>query len=212
VFWKHKSKARARKPRLSPETITLIKEMAANNRLWGAERICGELLKLDIRVSKRTIQKYMRHVRAISSGWTELENVLVQSCGRDMGLRFFAGDRSLLPSAFCVLPRRAEVAEGDPCECDTHSDRSLGGATAAGSDSVWANTHLARDPSDVLSHIETFMAESWEDYLRQLEHMTNADHAIENHARTFHQGSAPPTVTLLIAEHPNWQGVPERVG
>ena len=50
---------------------------------------------------------------------------------------------------------------------------------------------LARDPSDVLSHIETFMAESWEDYLRQLERMTNADHAIEKHARTFHQGSAP---------------------
>jgi transposase InsO family protein len=37
--------------------------MAANNRLWGAERIRGELLKLDIRVSKRTIQKYMRQVR-----------------------------------------------------------------------------------------------------------------------------------------------------
>jgi len=37
--------------------------MASNNRLWGAERIRGELLKLDIRVCKRTIQKYMRHVR-----------------------------------------------------------------------------------------------------------------------------------------------------
>jgi putative transposase len=37
--------------------------MAANNRLWGAERIRGELLKLDIRVSKRTIQKYMKQVR-----------------------------------------------------------------------------------------------------------------------------------------------------
>jgi putative transposase len=63
VFWKRKSKAHSRKPRLSPETITLIKEMAANNRLWGAERIRGELLKLDIRVCKRTIQKYMKHVR-----------------------------------------------------------------------------------------------------------------------------------------------------
>ena len=60
VFWKHTSKAHARKPKLSPETISLIQEMAANNRLWGAERIRGELLKLDIRVSKRTIQKYMR--------------------------------------------------------------------------------------------------------------------------------------------------------
>jgi putative transposase len=62
-FWKHKSKARSSKPRLSCETITLIQEMAANNRLWGAERIRGELLKLDIRVSKRTIQKYMQQVR-----------------------------------------------------------------------------------------------------------------------------------------------------
>ncbi len=39
-------------------------EMAAHNRLWGAERIRGELLKLDIQVSKRTIQKYMRHSRS----------------------------------------------------------------------------------------------------------------------------------------------------
>ncbi len=30
--------------------------MARENRLWGAERIRGELLKLGIRVSKRTIQ------------------------------------------------------------------------------------------------------------------------------------------------------------
>jgi len=59
-FWKHTSKADSRRPRISPETIALIKEMASNNRLWGAERIRGELLKLSIRVCKRTIQKYMR--------------------------------------------------------------------------------------------------------------------------------------------------------
>jgi len=62
VCWKHKSRVRSRKPRLSSETIALIKAIAANNRLWGAERIRGELLKLDIRVSKRTIQKYMKHI------------------------------------------------------------------------------------------------------------------------------------------------------
>jgi len=32
VFWKRTWKAHARKPRLSPETITLMKEMAAHNR------------------------------------------------------------------------------------------------------------------------------------------------------------------------------------
>jgi putative transposase len=34
--------------------------MARHNHLWGAERIRGELLKLGIRLSKRTIQKYLR--------------------------------------------------------------------------------------------------------------------------------------------------------
>jgi transposase InsO family protein len=34
--------------------------MSARNPRWGAERIRGELLKLGIRVCKRTVQKYMR--------------------------------------------------------------------------------------------------------------------------------------------------------
>jgi hypothetical protein len=54
--------------------------MAANNRLWGAERIRGELLKLAIRVSKRTIQRSMRQGRAISRPRTDLENIPAQSC------------------------------------------------------------------------------------------------------------------------------------
>ena len=33
--------------------------MACENRLWRAERIRGELLKLGIKVSKRTIQRYL---------------------------------------------------------------------------------------------------------------------------------------------------------
>jgi putative transposase len=63
LFWKYKSRTASLKPRLSQETVTLIKEIARDNRLWGAERIRGELLKLGIHVSKRTIQKYMRQVR-----------------------------------------------------------------------------------------------------------------------------------------------------
>src|SRR5439155_4507914 len=51
------------KPKVAAETIALIRQMARANRLWGAERIRGELLKLGIRVCKRTIQKYMRTVR-----------------------------------------------------------------------------------------------------------------------------------------------------
>ena len=38
--------------------------MAQENRLWGAERIRGELLKLGIHVSKKTVHKYMREARS----------------------------------------------------------------------------------------------------------------------------------------------------
>jgi len=61
--WKYKSRAMSATPKISAETVALIQEMARDNRLWGAERIRGELLKLGIRVCKRTIQKYMRHAR-----------------------------------------------------------------------------------------------------------------------------------------------------
>src|SRR5436309_6322268 len=63
--WRRKSQAPApaHRPPLAPETIALIREMAAANRLWGAERIQGELRKLVIRVAKSTIQKYARGAR-----------------------------------------------------------------------------------------------------------------------------------------------------
>lgn len=56
LFWKRKSRTASRQPRLPVETVELIKQMAVENRLWGAERIRGELIKLDIRVCKRTVQ------------------------------------------------------------------------------------------------------------------------------------------------------------
>jgi hypothetical protein len=34
--------------------------MATSNPRWGAERLRGELLKLGIRVCKRTVQRHMR--------------------------------------------------------------------------------------------------------------------------------------------------------
>jgi putative transposase len=64
LFWKRKSKAASHKPKVAAETIALIRQMATENRLWGAERIRGELLKLGMWVCKRTIQKYMRTVRS----------------------------------------------------------------------------------------------------------------------------------------------------
>jgi putative transposase len=62
ALWRWRSRTRPAS-RLAPETATLVRSMTSANRLWGAERIRGELLTLGIRVSKRTVQKYVRAVR-----------------------------------------------------------------------------------------------------------------------------------------------------
>ena len=59
LFWRRKSAPRSRPSPLPTTTIDLLRRMARDNPLWGAERIRGELLKLDPRVSKRTVQKYL---------------------------------------------------------------------------------------------------------------------------------------------------------
>ncbi len=96
---------------------------------------------------------------------------------------------------YCVAPARAEDFRQAMREVRRMRERD--GAFG------W---FLARDPASEERHIEAFMAESWLDYLRQLDRMTNDDHATEDQARSFHQGGAPPAVTSLIGEHPNWRG------
>lgn len=60
LLWRWKSCARVGRPRLSAEVRELIARLARDNPAWGSERIRGELLKLGIVVSKRTVQRYRR--------------------------------------------------------------------------------------------------------------------------------------------------------
>jgi len=63
LVWRAKSTTALKRPQIAPETVALIKRMAAENPLWGAERVCGELIKRGIRVGKRTVQRHMRSAR-----------------------------------------------------------------------------------------------------------------------------------------------------
>ena len=63
ALWRWQSRPGPGRPPLQTETVALIRRMAADNPLWGAERIRGELGKLGIRVAKRTIQAYLRDTR-----------------------------------------------------------------------------------------------------------------------------------------------------
>jgi transposase InsO family protein len=61
LFWRWKSRPTGR-PRLPKPLRELIREMAAENPTWGEERIANELkLKLGLRVSPRTVEKYLRN-------------------------------------------------------------------------------------------------------------------------------------------------------
>jgi putative transposase len=64
AVWRRKSRPGPGRPPLPAEAIALIRRMAAENPLWGAERIRGELGKLGLRVAKRAIQTYLPPSRA----------------------------------------------------------------------------------------------------------------------------------------------------
>jgi transposase InsO family protein len=69
-YWRWKSNARGGRPGIEMELRTLIRLMSTENKLWGAPRIHGELLKLGFSIAQSTVAKYMvkRH-RPPSQGW-----------------------------------------------------------------------------------------------------------------------------------------------
>ena len=90
----------------------------------------------------------MRQVRAISSTWTDLEDLSPQSCGRGVGGRAcdaLAGDRSLFSSALCVLqhPRYGRGRRIHVNVTRSPTDPWVA-RTATGGNSVWTHTN----PSD----------------------------------------------------------------
>ena len=70
LYWRWKSRSRGGRPRIPREIRRLIRDMSLANRLWGAPRIHGELLKLGIEVAQSTVAKYMaKSGRGRSQTW-----------------------------------------------------------------------------------------------------------------------------------------------
>jgi hypothetical protein len=59
LCWRRRSR-RPGRPRIDATCCDLIRRIAAENFLWGAPRIHGELLKLGITISERTVSRYLR--------------------------------------------------------------------------------------------------------------------------------------------------------
>jgi putative transposase len=74
-YWTNLSKRSATvgRPPVSPEVRTLIRTLAQTNPLWRAPRIHGELQKLGVEVSERTVSRILRTIkRPPSQSWKTL--------------------------------------------------------------------------------------------------------------------------------------------
>ena len=89
LFWRWKSTPG--RPPIPADLQALIRQMARENPTWGQERIANELLlKLGLRVSPRTVRKYMPkrldHGRGHTRDLPTLADLCAQSCPGDRGL------------------------------------------------------------------------------------------------------------------------------
>jgi MFS family permease len=60
--------------------------------------------------------------------------------------------------------------------------------------------NIFRNTEEAGAYVESFIVESWGEYLRQRERMTVSDRGTEERANSFHIGSQPPALTHFIAE------------
>ena len=77
----------------------------------------------------------------------------------------------------------------------THAIHELGGVRLRDGAIRWGIYREAADPTHLN---ETFIMESWVDYLRSRERTTAADAEIREHVYALHQGETPPKVTHQI--------------
>ena len=58
-YWRWKSGSLGGRPKIAADLRALIRRISAENPLWGAPRIHGELLKLGFEVAQSSVAKYM---------------------------------------------------------------------------------------------------------------------------------------------------------
>jgi transposase InsO family protein len=69
-YWRWKSRRRLGRPAVPIEIRQLIRDMSIGNPLWGAQRIHGERLKIEIDIGQTSVAKYMARRRGPpSQGW-----------------------------------------------------------------------------------------------------------------------------------------------
>ena len=111
----------------------LVRRMAAANILWGAPRIHGELLKLGIPVSERTVSRYIRdRMKAPSQSWrTFLANEFSQLAPTStVTSSDEPGDHDVAGARLCPSVQLRSHATGSRSQCRAGGVRRLAPLTS----------------------------------------------------------------------------------
>jgi putative transposase len=129
LFWRLKS--RPGRPPIPVELQALIRRIAGENPSWGEERIANELLlKLGIRVSPRTVNRYLPLASARSAERrSTLVHVPAPACPGNHCLRFLGCRDRDLSSAVYICCDRAPQPAPDPLQRHRPSECRLDVAT-----------------------------------------------------------------------------------
>ncbi len=122
AYWRWRSRNRVGRPKVSIELRTIIGEMSCANRLWGAPRIHGELLKLGFEVAQSTVARYMcRRFGPPSQGWrTFLSNHADGIAAVDL-----CAANGRLPDSLLSCHPTPRTTVLDVVWCDIKSDRGV---------------------------------------------------------------------------------------
>ena len=86
-YWRWKSRSLGGRPKIAAELRALIRRMSAENPLWGAPRIHGELLKLGFEVAQSSVAKQAMRTDFPGMAHLPLQHDQLMSERRVLGLK-----------------------------------------------------------------------------------------------------------------------------
>jgi hypothetical protein len=153
LFWRWKSRPVGR-PRVTVEIRDLIRRLAAENPTWGEQRIADDLLlKLQIRLSPRTVAKYSKQLPGPHGSRDQRWSTFLKNhANAIVACDFFRRCDGLLSRGLCVRGAGDRFATADSFQCNGTSDGGVDFATAAGSVARRSGIQVSasRPPQDLL--------------------------------------------------------------
>src|SRR5205085_44045 len=132
LYWRWRSRSRGGRPRINEEVRALIKRIAAENPVWGAPRIHGEVQKLGFVLSERTVARYLRRMRRRGDPGQQWLTFLQNHREVTVAFDFFTVPHGYLPPALLLLRYRTRPPQDPALQCHPSSDCRLGHPAVTG--------------------------------------------------------------------------------